>query len=249
MRPVFNSSSDRPYTVYGTVSVTFTPDRDQLHWVQLHSAAGMLVNENNVFVYRSRIWTEASFEERTGSKAAAYGAINDVTAPVNQSDDTIRAMEVDTADTTDNDYLITTAADALPTDDIADDVLPTEPSTVATATGDNLRPVRQFGEIAVTAVVAQPLDDTLTVSVAVPLRRGHFYVIKLGFAAAMLEANGFRWTAYNDGEFGGTIADSGQLVAFPHFRDVRPVTVDLEVIRPAAMGSLATAVLLNTEPV
>lgn len=264
VRPVFNSTSDRPYTVYGTASVTFTPDRDQLHSVVLQLAAGMLVNENNVFVYRSRIWTEASFGERPERPADAYGFVDDVTV----------ASEAATVDDhtaqIDGDYgTIATPEDATTTDGVDDgenisiitpaDLLQydignvvaesfTIEQSAASAKPGYARPVRHFSEIAVTSVVAQPLDDTLTVSVALPLKRGHFYVIKVTFVAPMQSTSGFQWTGYEGGVFGGTIGEAAGQLAFPHFRDECQVTVDLEVIRPATMKSLATAMLQSTEP-
>lgn len=264
IRPVFNSTSDQPYTVYGTASVTFTPDRDQLNSVVLQVAAGMRVNENNVFVYRSRSLTETSFSERPGRPADAYGFVDAITV---DSGTGTRDSEDTTQMNADHD-LIATTEHATTTGGVDDDNIElltppgqlqhedvdakseevrAEESTASVSTG-NSRPARHFTEIAVTSVVAQPLDDTLTVSVAVPLKRGHFYVIKVSFVVPMQATSGFQWTGYKSGVFGGTVGEAAGQLAFPHFRDERKVTVDLEVIRPATMNSMATAMLLSTEP-
>lgn len=67
LQPTFNRTAAG--NLYGTVWMTFTPNIDRLQHVTLHVATGVQLIANSVFVYRSRIWNQASFDvahEKTG---------------------------------------------------------------------------------------------------------------------------------------------------------------------------------------
>lgn len=263
VRPVFNATAGttgRPFTIYGTVSITFTPRRDRQQAIAVRLSPGLQLNANNVFVYRSRIWGAESFAPNNapvhGLRWIDSSGVENIAEPTatdasiaEPSTEQSTAMEVET-ETSDS-------GTNTPTTDLPPSETPVDVDDV------NSRPARHFTEIAVTSIDAEHRADgrRIRIAIAVPLKRDHFYVLKVvystpmgatrcGFAASGGGSNGDGGGGY----FGATLGGGSDAVPFPHvpsssalLSPAEPVTFDLQVHRPIAMRSIATARLKTVD--
>lgn len=265
MRPIFNATGNhgRPFTIYGTVWITFTPQRDHLQTLNMRTAPGLQVNANNVLVFRSRIWNAESFATNAENGNGGFQWIGGDTDDNSDEVHVVEATEESTNDsTTIQPNETETVSDSTETESETESesvTAATEPTSETRPSDDvNSRPARHFTEIAVTSIEAEPLRDIVRIAIAVPLKRDHFYVLKVSFSAPMGATRcGFSAIRYDAGDLFGATLNGGSmdpssavvLVPFPYLPSVQPVTFDLQVQRPIAMRSIAMARLKTVDHV